>query len=493
MITAKDQFKRAKLSRIRIPEIEGRVKIQLFDAKTRQLEKEIAGHNMATNAIRDIFLANYQGVTDYSLLMPIVKELLGGLLCFNQALTEDADRYYPPTNNVNPVKAHAGATTYTSTADDNTRGLPNGTESAEISGGYRFVWDFPATQGNGTISALSLTHKDTGDFWLFNGTKFKPFLPLRSSRYEFTGKTGFPPQFYDRTNRIAYQCSTSGTTLTIWEILDSGVIDDIGITQPILNTPRTAGLTQIQHTITLDQPANKYVYMFREADRQIHALYCSGSTISRTIINLQTWATSSGSLTVSGANMAPMGDQNAEPFNYNIATIYPDKNGYIYIRKSGNTAVYKIKYTNTSDVTEITAEPANVYYNAQNSYISTGNHAVNPWSGVIVSGNQAYTCAPGNLADNADFNALWNQVNPEPNFRADQVGDNQLVFISPKVRLYQAGSSTLSNIMSKLYLGSIFNLPEPVNKTSAQAMKITYEVTERQPEEDPEEADNDQG
>ena len=112
---------------------------------------------------------------------------------------------------------------------------------------------------------------------------------------------------------------------------------------------------------------------------------------------------------------------------------------------------------------------------------------------MIVSGNQAYTCAPGSTPENPDFNANWNQSNPNPNFRADQVGDNQLVFISPKAQLYQAGNSTLSNIMSKLYLGSIFNLPEPVNKTSAQAMKITYEVTERQPEEDPEEADNDQG
>lgn len=484
MNTAQDQIKRAKLSRIRIPELEGRVNIQLFNARTGALEKEIKGKNIITDAVKDIFATNYYGATDYKTIMPIIKELLGGVLCFNQQITAQAANYYAPTNNVNQVKAHAGQTTYTTTTDDSTRGLPNGTESTEITNGFRHVFDFPATQGNGTINALCLTHKDTGDYWLFNGDKFKPFLSLNVDTPNYDRGANQPPQFYDQTNRIAYQCTTSGTTLTIWELKNWTIKEDIGLVQPIATDARSASITQIAHNITLSENANKYIYIYKEAAQQLHALYCSGATISRVIINLQDFTTSTGSLTVPGANMAPFGQLYTDPLNNcGVGAIEPDQNGYIYVREDGNAAVYKIKYSDTTDVTRITCTPGNPIYNAVSAYISTGNHAVNPWSGVIISGNTAYNCAYGHGTTNPDFNIAGNQNTIYPHTRANQIGSGQLVYFAPRNYINQP-NARLSNILSKLYLGSIFNLSEPITKTSAQAMKITYEVTEQQPEQE---------
>lgn len=452
------------------PKIKGAVTIMLNDARTGKTEQVIKGENLVTDALSILFASNYFGATNYQNFWPIIKKIFGGVLCFRDSITASAANIYPPTNYANPVVAHAGQTNYSQTTDDLTRGTPNNTEAGEISGGYRLVFDFVSTQGNGTFNTLSLTHPDTGDYWLFNGTKFKPFASLTPQDNNLIGAAP-APQFFDTDSETAYQVvPNDNTTLTIWEIKDMSPLNSICLVQPLPTAARETTLTQTSHDITLPHNTRQCYYYFVQvpSQPQLHALYCNGNTIERTIIDLTDWTTTTTTLTVPGADL---GRVDAGMVLYNVPTVYMDKNDYIYIKKANNNAVYQINYTNPSEVYEIPATPVNSEQLGRCSFISCGNMGVNPWAGLIISGGEAFQCAGG--AQDADFNYQWNLWG---HVRADEINNNQLVFWSPRAQTY-SNDCQIGNIMSKLYLGTIFNLPNPITKTSSQTMKIIYELT----------------
>lgn len=457
-----------RINNMQAPKLKGSVNILLMDAKTGHIDEEIKGTNIITNALNTIFASNYFGATEFNDLFPIIKNLLGGVLCFQQQLTAEASNIYPPTHNVNPVIAHAGQTNYDQTTDDSTRGTPNATESGEITNGYKLVFDFLSTQGNGEFSTVSLTHKDTGDFWLFNGQKFKPFGSLTKNQ-NYQWDEGKAPQFFDTTNNIAYQfVQNNSSDLTIWKIENMGILSNISVTQPRPTQTRAASLTQTSHTVALTRNARYYLYLYKEAAQEVHALYCSGSTIERIIIDLTDFSTSSDSLTVTGADMAPV-DSWLGTYSYSVPAIWPDKNGYIYIRKNGNAAVYKIKYSDPTDKQEIAISALdNGALNAM-GISGCGNFGILPNAGLLVGGNTAYTC--GRV--DADFGHSWNG---SQHLRASEINGNQIIFFDPREN-WVGATALIGNVINKLYLGTIFNLPQPISKTSAQTMKIVYEIT----------------
>ena len=458
-----------ELNTNKAPKIKGSVTIMLNDARTGEVEQVIKGENLVTNALSILFASNYFGANNYKNLFPIIKKVFGGVLCFRDSITANAANIYPPTNYNNPVIAHAGQTNYSQTTDDLTRGTPNNAEAGEITNGYRLVFDFVSTQGNGTFNTLSLTHKDTGDFWLFNGTKFKPcetFTPLNSDLTDPENA----PQFFDTENNTAYQVvPNDSTTLTIWEIKDMSPLTSIGLVQPLPTATREASLTQISHDVTLPRNTRQYYYYFKQSAQELHALYCNGNSIEKSVIDLTDFSISTTTLTVPGADL---GRVDASMVVYNVPTIYPDKNGFIYIRKADNTKIYQINYNNPSEVYDITATPVNAEQQGRCSFISCGNMGVNPWGGLIISGGEAFQCASASQND-YDFNYQWNRWS---HVRANEIDGNQLVWWSPRAQTY-SDDSQIGNIFSKLYLGTIFNLPNPITKTSSQTMKIIYELT----------------
>jgi len=154
------------------PKIHGHTKIVFtdkFGRETVKLDKD----NLVTNAIQKIFESNYFGAIDYSQLMPAIKKVVGGVVLFESALDTDASNIWIPTSFNNKIIGHAGQTVPSSLADDITRGIPNTAASVALSNGYKLVWNFPETQGNGDISAVGLCHSDFGDYALKNEA-FKP-------------------------------------------------------------------------------------------------------------------------------------------------------------------------------------------------------------------------------------------------------------------------------------------------------------------------------
>lgn len=468
----KDETKTQRVGGVRLPKLKGTVCIQLFNAKTGKLEKEVKGENLVTNAIRDIFAANNLGLTDYSPIMPISKNLFGGILCFENALTEDADSYYLPKSSVNPITAHAGQTTYAQASDDSTRGLPNDQESGMITDGYSFVWNFPETQGNGKISALALCPKDLGDFAMNGGSSFFPFtrLDMLYKATSYIGSSGQRcPSLFDLTNRRAFVFVVTSGSVTIRELKDFGAIQDIGINQNPINvgTP----LDYEDHTFSITNANQCYILYYQG---NIHFLYASGTSITRTIVNTSTWTTSSDSLTVAGASLSPL----AASSDGNFTDI--DSDGYVYFL--GTSKIYKVNYTNLADVIAIDRADNDSYIRAAGGFSAFGKycHVCTSSKAYIIEGSSAHECARSVIGNPiADTRYICGTD-------ANGYATGMMKASSDLVRTigwtgYAESMNTgagYANAMSKLFLSTIKNLDNPVTKTSTQTMKITYSITE---------------
>lgn len=147
--------------------IKGHTKIQLFNAKTGELEQQVEEDNMVTNAVAkllnlptEFYLGNTSltGITNS--VLPIATKSMGGVLLFSNKRTENANLF---ETNGNDAVGHAG-TVYSGT--NAYTGTLNTNESKALTNGYRLVWDFATDRANGDISCVCLTSRAGGSIGL---------------------------------------------------------------------------------------------------------------------------------------------------------------------------------------------------------------------------------------------------------------------------------------------------------------------------------------
>ncbi len=150
--------------------LKGEMVIELTDENTGVVET-IRETNMVTNAINHILGLNPMGVFyktsgqyDDMLawndeLLPICPHMIGGILLYPSTVTEDANNIYP-SSAVLPV---AYASNDVNATADTHRGSMNLVESKALDDGFKFVWEFTPSQGNGTIAAVGLTSAKGGN------------------------------------------------------------------------------------------------------------------------------------------------------------------------------------------------------------------------------------------------------------------------------------------------------------------------------------------
>lgn len=144
--------------------LKGTMVLELTDVNTSEVET-VTEENMITNAINNILGTNPMGIFyattgeyDDSVLwngtlLPICPNMIGGILLFSNTLEENADNVYQYSANL-PV---AYASNNVNSTANLARGSLNLTESKALDNGYKFVWEFTPSQGNGTIVAVALT------------------------------------------------------------------------------------------------------------------------------------------------------------------------------------------------------------------------------------------------------------------------------------------------------------------------------------------------
>lgn len=198
------------------PRLHGHTKIVFTDKFGRESVK-LDKDNLVTDAIQKIFESNYFGSIDYSYLMPAIKKTLGGVVLFENSLGSDPTDIWIPTSFNNPITAHAGQTVPSSLADDITRGLPNSAASIALANGYKLVWNFPETQGNGDITAVGLCHSDFGDYALKN-SDFKPLEMISNDSVKSVTWADDDERLkiinaYDKVNGYSYSLAWPSVTI----------------------------------------------------------------------------------------------------------------------------------------------------------------------------------------------------------------------------------------------------------------------------------------
>ena len=148
--------------------LKGIATIQLFDAKTGELQQEVKEENMITNAVEECLnLPDYVAAgldideeRSHRLVSyrnPIANNFFNGVLIYRDKIEENPDKVMPPFDN--PEIGHAGD--LTSVVLDH-QGTYNTVESGEIENGIRRVWDFATDRANGKISCVCLTSRAGG-------------------------------------------------------------------------------------------------------------------------------------------------------------------------------------------------------------------------------------------------------------------------------------------------------------------------------------------
>ena len=168
--------------------LKGHVKIELTDTASGAVET-VEKDNMITNAVNHLLGLNPMGVFyaaggEYDThlqwngeLLPICPNMIGGLLLFANPIEENADNIFQYSANM-PV---AYASNDVNSTANPARGSLNLSESKELENGYKFVWEFSPSQGNGTIAAVALTSARGGQngFGSLAGDA-SPFLLIKS-------------------------------------------------------------------------------------------------------------------------------------------------------------------------------------------------------------------------------------------------------------------------------------------------------------------------
>lgn len=184
----KDNVKASYLdSGIDIGEIHGHMDIVLTDVKTGEVQ-EIHEDNLITNAIRKYFIncgfMNYPDLDKNA----IVEQLLGGIMCFDDAIDEDATIVHAPAglrmiaNAAQGYTSNTNAEQGTMVANDDTHTY-NGWQS---DGSYLHTYEWATGQGNGTIACVCLAGRNYA--WIGEGNSVS--LTRHSTKGDITGLAG---------------------------------------------------------------------------------------------------------------------------------------------------------------------------------------------------------------------------------------------------------------------------------------------------------------
>lgn len=429
-------------------DLHGHVRVETRSRWTGKIIDSQEKDNLVTNAIANVYKVSRAAATPlWSWFSPIYSKALGGLLLFDNTLTESADNVHFP-GSVKLV-GYAGQTADTSHA---MAGSMNSSESVFTSNGFTAVWDFLTSQANGTIGSVARTS------YLFMsrgiaGRDSSEVFPY-SNLGPYSLGSAMAILGYDKINKYLYlacplQQTYNGAVYPTNKIYR--VYCDFE-TQPLLNQYLISNPDKWTEVLTVssstDGTSGAYQFMYDPHSDNFY-FGASGSTKK---IYLITPSGTRSSITVP-ANISN---------NYQVAATA----SYYWYVGASNT-IYRVKKSNPSDTDSV------VLTFAGSKILALADDCV-----MVGGGAGTYNRA----LIYSDLNAIYLDFS---NALADGVD-----ILAPTAPAYGRGpmilgdylgcpSSTSTPLLPLTgYLGTIANLDSPVTKTSSQTMKVTYTLTE---------------
>ena len=467
--------------------LKGKSTIQLFDAATGAKLLEQSDTNMVTNALetianlRDRFgimkwwkepRNNSDGMSISSTaspffnMMPLYQCALGGILLWDENIEEDPSIVIPPAG-VNEV-GHAG-NSYNST--DIYRGRYNENESGYITNGYRHVWDFDTDKANGTIKCLSLTSWHGGNIGChgsFSGDlypRYNHFYFHSANQYIVTSSSSHGISIREQAGgTVIYMRKMEDGTLRMYKKNGTSAWY-LKLPDPLKLGLSTTGMTytdRVELPISLtSQYASFYVYK-----GQIHEIAMLTETrLQHRIFDLEGGQISSKTLDI------PL---TISKSRYNPAVF---RGGYYYILLS-NAEIVKVNEQG-EEVSRIAFPNATTSIGVRSVTVNDFNDEITFGIRDDASGDGAYYTHILNTRDTVgalsrqSYACLIHWASSSDPFAQYVATDDPK---SPFVYFFDPSNSTLVPMVNTGYLATINNLKSPITKTSAQTMKITYEI-----------------
>lgn len=463
--------------------LKGTTRIELTDVNTGEVET-YQNSNMVTNALRDVLKPlglSKRPSRFFSDFVPYYEKLLGGILCFDKEIPENADNYYPPAD-----AALIGCAAYgvQNNTKNTFRGGFNQTESEiNLKDRYvKYVYDFATSQANGTIASVCLTNKHGG--FTSYGSKNASYTrdyPLMQSicednlQYVYPDKTGANTSskysgmtmgktelifLIDRAKDCAYYFKfVDNTHIHITRrrtfLKTVSILDNVNTTKPLIEeieVPELGTALRIGYWGYNYDPASECLYICTHSDYRV----APDTSYLVTEIRMDTWKVKQYEVK-NTTDKYLRSDSNWQMFV---------TDGYLYVKSYDSPyELYKIQINN----------PANVV-----KFKRTNTSSVNGVPKFVINGRIYYENAYDQLliADTAtneimppEAQSLFNsnyQVNVTP------VRNEPLLYFGD----YGTWSTTGWHMMSN-YLATINNLDTPVTKTADKTMKITYILQEQ--------------
>ena len=516
--------------------LKGRTRIELTNVNTGEVEVH-EDNNMVTNALNKL-LGNY-GVFCNNPLAEVVngtptetiKKLTGGLMLFDKEIEEDPEIINAPAGTsvvgCGSLVPYNGANLMTGSYNDVESGW---TED----GGYKHVWDFTTSQANGNIACACLTTNAGGkitegtfpysaDYALASECMFTDDDIITTMHFYNTNSTANYIMFADAINNkvvvpatmeeVAYGYHT-GTSTTAYEnfkktifykksidldlyrfgfsnvsIFDgdknynSAELETRNMYLGRVTVEMPEGLKNVLTQQLLDTPRNYFNVMHICDDNNIYLLirYKLNATNGNLQINdiLHIWQINATTFESSYYSITNISDE-----IYNYGSINTNFSFTNYCRACNDYFAF-VGYTtkkiylvnkNTNETITVTT-PDGSEYITNNASINVGcsfNNKIlfdtslsnNNLVGVIDLDTKKITFK--NIASFAYFTGSGGGSNPN-------------YYMKPKGIFYGLSISDKNSL--KLWLDptlliTINNLETPVQKTSAQTMKVTYVITQ---------------
>lgn len=457
----------------------GEARIELRDTKTQSIEI-YREENVMTNAVPDIFSNNPSGLLYLSKattntfdqeLFPIATTCFGGLLLFEEKLAEDINQYYAPSTN--QVVGYASQDTNDTTNDK--KGSLNLSESGPIEKGYKFVWDFSTSQGNGRISSMALTHYKAGLSYYGDQCSAKEACLIISRLNIYSTSEWL--NYYNWMVEANYATNTFISIVPI----DKETIDILVCTEPLLtlglkdnvanNPPYVVKKTSLSvpdlfkgelHGYQIDFHDGKdgYWYGFTsKSDSQSNQTFIKRIKIKKSdySFSIDQWTLPNVVTSIIGRSSK---ETNGLVYRSKYALL---KEGYLYFPNNSRDIIYKMNINNPVDISNIELGFTSKYTSGQNTnlYIYPWGDFIRGYDFLIDQNDRVFQTAGAGL--------------PSISTPMIEVGPYRLGY-----NVYKDGNTQLQKtlLLHTPYLGTINNLSSPILKTADKTMKIIYTLTE---------------
>lgn len=485
----KDNIQPQSLGGYKLPKLKGTVEIKLHNPTTGKTEIH-RGENMITDAVADIFASNYCGALDYRKLLPLYNKMYGGILCFSKELNVTGTQELPATKDYfipdsdptsgNPLTAHAGQTSFSEQADDYTRGIPSNVTATD--GTVTFSWEWGLSGGNGTISALALTHTNVGDAGTGSTSQaFQALKPIINAAYNDAGSYGLSTSATSQIRFIkdgyAYAFWNDDTTsLVITKIPIAFQTTGLVAGNPFIDMDSSLTESHTVNISALSLYSGRHPFYFFDGSNTLWLLYASGQqrTVAYMTVNLTTWATTSGTVTTDDSSVT-VGHLGADTNNGSIGTCEVLFDGtYMYLPRG-----WQDRYCNTisgflkmklppNQADQTTTGLTASCKGAGGFYIPNTSHRVLVADSLVVNNGVSYPCST---------DSSWNYYSSISSMPF-VIKNNGLTSLCLQ-RVSGTGYYYVG--VSKFYLGTKYNLQSAVTKTPSQSMIVTYTLTEVAP------------